>query len=362
MTSEHLLEDFDAISKQEWVAAIEKHLKGQSADTLAWELSENMKITPILRAEDTQAHPLGVVDHTTANEWFIAEKIIVQSDYKAANLLALEALQKGANALCFEFLNLPTTSQLQELWQGILLELIPIHLEGRAISAEPNQLLEHLLEVEGIQKWRGSWSSSNFSQEQLLWYLQNSTDFLAFQPITIQIAGHQPEQLADALYQASIWIDFLLQNDIDERQILDLFRFEMKTTELYFVEIAKFRAFRRLWLGLLEAYHIQEAAYPFVHANTTLSTENDSPYWNMITATTQAMSAVIGGVDSLAVCPGLGWGTTDTFSRRIARNVQHLLVSESYLDKVIDPATGSYYIEHITDMLTTTAWQKFCNL
>ncbi len=362
MASKHLLEDFNPVSKEEWMVAIEKHLKGKKADSLDWNLTDTLTISPTVRASDTTSHSLGTIDLSAANEWYITEKIIVQdNNYQQANQLALEALQKGANGLCFVLNSLPSSSNLEELWKDIILELIPIHLEGTVIETNAAALLEQILAVKGSSKWRGSWSGNSFSQDQLLWYLQQSTDFLSFQPITIQIKEHNADELAQALHQASLWIDFLLQNDIDERQIVDLFRFELETNELYFINIAIFRAFRRLWLGILEAYRIEEATYPFVHASTTLSKEKDSPHWNMITATTQAMSAVIGGVDSLAVCPGEGWDTTDHFSRRIARNVQHLLVSESYLDRVTDPAAGAYYIEQITDKLTTEAWQKFCS-
>ncbi len=81
----------------------------------------------------------------------------------------------------------------------------------------------------------------------------------------------------------------------------------------------------------------------------------------MIRAATQALSAVIGGADRLYVLPSnaaLG-EESSAFSRRIARNVQHLLQLESHTDKVIDPAAGSYYIEKLTDKLTEQAWAKF---
>ena len=80
----------------------------------------------------------------------------------------------------------------------------------------------------------------------------------------------------------------------------------------------------------------------------------------MLRATTQAMSAVLGGCDILRVLPyNTAWKNGDDFSKRIARNVQLLLKEETYFDEVIDPAGGSYYIENLTDKLAQKAWKKF---
>ena len=81
---------------------------------------------------------------------------------------------------------------------------------------------------------------------------------------------------------------------------------------------------------------------------------------NKIRATTQAMSAVLGSVDMLTIAPSdaLNAESSD-FSRRIARNVQHLLQMESYLDKVADPAAGSFYIEKLTNQIAEAVWEKF---
>lgn len=366
MKNKHLLAEFNPINKKEWIAAIEKHLKGQPAHSLDWQLEEGVTISPLVRQKDIQTHLLGTIDTSTANEWYITEKIHVGDDYELANKQALEALQKGVQALYFELEVLPTTADFTLLWKDILLELVPIHLEGKGIALQPNQVLEALLQVPNIDKWRGSWninsSAHNILHNQLLHYIEKGKQFASFQPITITIEENTTDSLAEALYKTSIWIDFLRQNNVPMVQIIDLFRFEFYTSELYFVEIAKFRAFKRLWLAMLEAYGVKKADYPYIHANTTLSMQQQSPYWNMITATTQAMSAVMGGVHSLMVCPSNGWEETDDFSRRIGRNLQHLLATESYLGRVIDPASGSYYIENLTEQLTVQSWQKFCDL
>jgi methylmalonyl-CoA mutase len=84
------------------------------------------------------------------------------------------------------------------------------------------------------------------------------------------------------------------------------------------------------------------------------------PYVNMLRTTTEAMSAIIAGIDSLSVGPfNEVYEKPDDFSERIARNQQLLLKEESYLDRVADPSAGSYYIESLTDSIAAEAWKLF---
>jgi methylmalonyl-CoA mutase len=120
----------------------------------------------------------------------------------------------------------------------------------------------------------------------------------------------------------------------------------------YFFEIAKFRAFRLLWRQAMAAFG--RGAVPMRLAVVT-SRRNKSvldPNTNLLRVTTEALSAVIGGCDSLTVEP---FG----FDQHIARNVQLILQEESHLDVVADPAAGSYYVETLTDTLGRAAWKLF---
>ncbi len=86
----------------------------------------------------------------------------------------------------------------------------------------------------------------------------------------------------------------------------------------------------------------------------------DDPYMNMLRTQTEAMSAVLGGTDSLTVEPfDIVFRQPDEFSERIARNQQLILREESYFDKVADPPAGSYYIENLTQLIADNAWKLF---
>ncbi|OIR07219.1 methylmalonyl-CoA mutase [mine drainage metagenome] len=139
-------------------------------------------------------------------------------------------------------------------------------------------------------------------------------------------------------------------------------RFTFSVGSQFFMEIAKFRAFRLLWSRILSAYGVAEAAATSaVHARTALydKTVHDA-HVNMLRVTTEALSAVLGGCDSLHVGPyDEVTGTSDEFSRRIARNVHVLLAEEFSFKETADPSGGSWYIETLTDELARKAWALF---
>ena len=131
----------------------------------------------------------------------------------------------------------------------------------------------------------------------------------------------------------------------------------------YFMEIAKIRAARMLWSKIAEQYKPSCDCALKAYINSTSSTWNKSifdPYVNMLRTTTETMSAAIAGADSISTAPfDVTFKQADDFSYRIARNQQLLLKEESYLDKIVDPAAGSYYIENLTDSIAQYAWQQF---
>ncbi len=123
----------------------------------------------------------------------------------------------------------------------------------------------------------------------------------------------------------------------------------------YFIEIAKFRAARLLWANVLAAFGVKDPAACPMHIAAVTPRRNKSVcdrYTNLLRVTTEALSAVVGGCDSLTVEP---FG----FDPHFAENVQRILKEEAHLDKVADPAGGSYYIESLTAALAREAWKLF---
>jgi len=130
----------------------------------------------------------------------------------------------------------------------------------------------------------------------------------------------------------------------------------------YFIEIAKFRAFRVLWNWMLAAFGVPEERRSLhLHARTGLFNKTIfDPYVNMLRTTVEAFAAVVGGVDSLHVGPfDEVLREPDTFSHRIARNTHLILSEECGLNQVIDPAGGSWAVEKLTSEMAEKAWTIF---
>ncbi len=149
--------------------------------------------------------------------------------------------------------------------------------------------------------------------------------------------------------------------EIDPATAARRLQFHLSIGSDFFMEIAKLRALRLLWHDVLAASGCPEAAAGIrVHARTSRRTQSTLDiHANLLRSTTQAMSAVFGGVDSLHVARFDEVDSLpDEFGRRIARNQQLILAGECHFDHVADPAGGSYYIEKLTADLAAKAWEN----
>ena len=171
------------------------------------------------------------------------------------------------------------------------------------------------------------------------------------------------QELAFALAAAAEYLRALDKRGVTPTTAAARMNFRFAIGAQFFMEAAKFRAFRPLWARVVSAFGAapEIAGRASVHAATgrwdkTLL----DPHVNMLRATTEALSAVLGGCDSLHISPfDEVTGATTEFSRRIARNVHTLLAEEFNFANTADPAGGSWYIEKLTDTLARNAWTLF---
>jgi len=173
-------------------------------------------------------------------------------------------------------------------------------------------------------------------------------------------------ELAFSMAMAAEYLTYLTNNGLDVDEVAPKIRFHFSIGSNYFMEIAKFRAVKYLWSKIVNAYGLNDAtnATMFIHcSNSQWNKTIYDPYVNMLRTTTESMSAILGGINSLSVLPfNTVYETETEFSERIARNQQLVLKSESYLDKVADIGAGSYYIESLTDKLIQNAWEQFLKI
>jgi len=170
------------------------------------------------------------------------------------------------------------------------------------------------------------------------------------------------QEIGCAISTAVEYIRQMIKRGLSIDEIACNIRFTLGISSLYFLEIAKLRAMKLLWAKVIESFGGNEESQKiFIHAQTSFNNQTIyDPYVNMLRTTTEAFSAVIGGVDSVQTnCFDEALGRPDEFSRRIARNTQIILKEESHLNQLIDPAGGSYFVENLTDEIAKKSWVFF---
>jgi methylmalonyl-CoA mutase len=372
-----LFSEFPPISKAEWLAKIAQDLKGKPFSDLQFQLEENIRLDPFYHPEDFSEWYEPIVNKPD-NNWQIGETIVV-SDIKTSNAQALEALNGGANALLFFIKNNLSSEEFAQLLGGIELEYIAVCFKQLSSDQNSSELLHHFYNfikscnknpaiINGCLNFNtlpdGTARPLSELAESLQFYKQEMPDFRLIEvdatAFHYSITGTVSTELAHTVAQANGYVADLSDHDIAPAITNHHLQFSLAIGTSYFVEIAKLRALKLLWANVLAAYQIS-IEMPLLEVHFTPASQDTNPNTNMIRAATQALAAVIGGADRLYVRDAnAGANESDTpFTRRTARNVQHILQLESYMDKVVDPAAGSYYIEKLTDQLAEAAWEKF---
>jgi methylmalonyl-CoA mutase len=191
------------------------------------------------------------------------------------------------------------------------------------------------------------------------WKQVRSQDELAADAIRVDAIHEQGGTIIQELgYGIALGVERLVEQsnagcNVDE--VAKGSRFVFAIGSNYFFEIAKLRAARMLWARAVSAFQPQDESSCLmkVHACTALCNKSIyDPFTNVLRATTEAMAAVIGGCDSLEI-------RSFRFSDRLAMNIHRLAQEESHLDRVADPAGGSYYVEWLTDALAKEGWSLF---
>ena len=394
----NFLADFPAISTQEWMDKITADLKGADfSKKLVWRTPEGFNVNPFYRAEDieglltTKSAPgeFPYVRGTkTDNNWKIRQNIDAKCA-KAANEKALDILSKGINSLGIKV----NKAELSEEYIATLLNGIDatkVELNFKVCVKEAAKLASLLKAYFASEKYdlsqvygsiccdpinrmllKGKKLSAEEITKILIEVLQESEALVNFPVIGVNAVSFNnagvycAQELGYALAWGNQYLELLTEAGVDP-MVAKSIKFAFGVGGNYFMEIAKFRAARLLWAKIVEAYNPSClcAAKMKIHAET--STYNKTIYdahVNMLRTQTEAMSAALGGVDSLTVLPfDATFKASDEFSERIARNQQLLLKEESNFDKVIDPAAGSYYIESLTAMIAEQAWKIFLEI
>jgi len=175
-----------------------------------------------------------------------------------------------------------------------------------------------------------------------------------------EAGGSEAQELAFALATGIAYLRAFEGGGLSLDQARKSLSFVLVADADEFLTIAKFRAMRRLWARVEKACGVSAEPIELAAETAWRMTTRRDPYANMLRATLAAFSAGIGGADSIAVLPfTAAIGLPDAFARRVARNLQHVLIEESQLWRVADAAAGSGAFETLTDALARKAWELF---
>jgi len=397
LKEKNLFEEFPPVTTNEWMDKISADLKGADFNKrLVWKTNEGFDVMPFYRREDLES--LNFVDSfrslfmrgDAVNSWLVRQDITV-TDYSEANQKALSILSKGIDSLGFIIADPESVNELNftSLLRGINPESTEINFISAGKAREIISLFQKISERNRFDKslLRGTVEADPLGRLMINGTLcipaEEGFDYLAslFRDTLqlphyrcLQINGsnftnagsHSVQELAFSLSMAVEYLSQLTERGIKADEIAKKTRFSFGTGSNYFMEIARLRAVRLLWSLIAEAYKPADRS-PFrmeMHCVTSKwNTTVYDAYVNMLRSQTQAMSAVLGGTDSLTVNPfDIAFRRPGEFGERIARNQQLILKNEAHFDKVADPASGSYYIEKLTSLVAENSWKLFLEI
>lgn len=356
-----LFSEFPHSSAEEWEKKIIQDLKIKSLNDITKQ-NGSLRTLPFYTEKDLTSKITSV---RTDNGWETCESIFVNNE-KEANQLALEALKGGASGLVF---NLPKQTDLKTLLKNISIEHIytQFNISNDSLHAIKD-LNEYYLKPNKFNK--RSTCFVNLDPLYLLakfgeWHESEEKDLSqikALKHITVNAVLYKESgadvvnELAFTLTHLNEYFNYLGEKKLKESKYIHL---SFSQSNDFFTEIAKLRAIRKLVALLQKAWEIKIPLH--LHSQTALLNKSSmDAYTNLLRTSTESMSAVLGGSDSVSVLPfNEGFSSDKNFSNRIARNQLHILKEESYLDKVADIAYGSYYIENLTETIAQQAWNAF---
>jgi methylmalonyl-CoA mutase len=370
--SKSLFNDFEGVSSKAWKQKIQVDLKGADYnDTLIWKTNEGIDVKPFYHADEFET--LHEVSSTKATAWKICQSIDV-SYSKEANLKAIDAIERGAESILFQIKT--ETISIEDLFENIDTEKIPIELKcdflsedfakklNTIIASDAKQSLTYLHTdiIENLAK-TGNWYT-NLRED----YAKFEAIVLATNKLSVNLSLYQNagativQQLAYSLVHANEYLNKLDTVIASKAKKSLQVTFNVAVGSNYFFEIAKLRALRQLWETLASEYGINTECRIIARPSKRNKTIYDYNI-NMLRTTTECMSAVIGGANTICNLPYDSlYHKPNEFGDRISRNQLLILKQESYFDKVNNPADGSYYIESLTEQLTENALDLFKNI
>ena len=359
-------DEFDPSTIQQWQQLLTKELAGRVPESLNWLVTDDVQMEPYSTLS-SESFALDV-----APNWEMLQGMKAAGS-KQWNELAHEALMGGCNGL--RMLRVPASAaELDEMLKGIFIEYIALHIDCGKDTITVAAWLKKLCAERTLntRELRGAFYTdfnvlSNDDFDAVIRFTKEH--FPLFRVFVVDAAhvheqgGNPIQEIAFALTEGHAFLVRCMEAGWSIDDASALIQFNFATGSSYFAEIAKYRAFRWAWKSIIEQYKPQYGCSTNTHISASTSryyqTAKDV-HNNLLRATTQAMSAVIGGVNSLMVVPYNSYSVdADGTALRLARNIHQLLTEESYFESYRSAASGSHYIEQLTGKVIHAGWSTF---
>ena len=387
-----LAAEFPDATHEQWQHLVEgvlrksgKDVSGAAAEeALSTALEDGLRTRPLFTARDAAPDP-GLPgfapfvrgsrpEGNTAGGWDLRQRHTTVADG-----VALADLENGVTSLWLVVGEggIPISS-LGRVLDGVYLDLAPVALDAGADVEAAARMLLRLYEERGVAKEaaRGNLGgdplgheartgkSSAFAPVAALARLC-AEEYPGLRALTVdalpyhEAGGSAAQELGASLATGVAYLRELTEAGLTVEQACAQLEFRYAATAGQFLTIAKLRAARRLWARVTEVCGAPSAQVQHAVTSPVMMTRRD-PWVNMLRATIATLAAGAGGAESVTVLPfDDALGLPDAFARRIARNTSTILIEESHLARVIDPAGGSWYVESLTDELARVGWEFF---
>jgi len=381
---------FFAADEQAWWSAVDRALKGAPRQKLFSATDDGLEIAPLYeRRTDTPARAL----REAQADWSVVQRIDIP-DPGRANAQILEDLEGGASGLDLVFaraaaaygngIQIDDLAGLETLLKDVQLNLIDLRFEAGRENIEVLALLlayleKHKIDPAGVNLTAGfdpyGWIAVNgvalTDMENAFRHFRDAiVSVHAFgSPVRMMKADgriwHESgathaQELALVLASATAHLRMLEGTVLEPDVWADRISLSLVAEADQIGTIAKARAIRALWSSVLDGAGLPQTKMPLNMSTSYRILTRRDPWVNLLRNTVAVFAAGIGGADSICALPHtLAVGLPDSFARRLARNTQSILLEESNLAKVADPAAGSGAIEDRTDMLCESAWAFF---
>ncbi len=349
--------------------------QGAPESKLVTRTYDGIEIQPLYTAEDVPGD-LGFpglppfvrgarAEGQVSTGWDIRQRI-TGTDARAVNRAILADLEGGVTSI---WLTVPPES-LADALNEVYLGLAPVVLDaGAEYEAAASALLELLAEIPASEVVATLGADPIGLGLPVAPAAELATRVAAKYPkirtivadgLPFHEAGGSDAQELGAVVAAGVaYLRALTDAGLDVEAAAAQIEFRLAATADQFSTIAKLRAARRLWARVGEVCGFGSAMRQHAVTSPAMLTRRD-PWVNMLRTTVACFAAGVGGADAVTVLPfDAAIGQPDAFAARIARNTHAVLLEESRLAGVVDPAGGSWYVEKLTDDLAHAAWAEF---